>query len=455
MQIIKQNSFLLVTVALSMFSSIAAKSQDEIKDVAVEIDEDPWDTPSQLAMHAARNTTGSAKPRALRDVALALFHAGMEGPAGDIVIELREKLESSQYPSDLRSVDLRNVGSAEQLEMAANFKEFKRHRVVEMFEKDYTPKGSIGSRSGPYALYELVHGQAKAGETEKAKEIASRITDPYHRSHALILIADREDDESALLTLDKALTTAETIKEPREASSEKAFTHFILAGAFAKAGDAKQALIVANRIENEGYSTRVWNRIAMTLAERGDREQSLAAVEQSLERARSVFQLTNSAKVLSKLGEKERAITILKQALGKAGKSKKGNVSHRFQGHFFRLIGWEFAKLDEEALALEVLNHAIEVAHTKHEFLKVIDLRMIGDILLNLGHEELALKTLTESVGGKNGKETTKLTANLAMVLASEIMGYDYLGKRRMKDTFTPREKRFAKRLVQHGQNRL
>ena len=80
---------------------------------------------------------------------------------------------------------------------------------------------------------------------------------------------------------------------------------------------------------------------------------------------------------------------------------------------------------------------------------------MIGDILLNLGHEELALKTLTESVGGKNGKETTKLTANLAMVLASEIMGDDYLGKRRMKDTFTPREKRFAKRLVQHGQNRL
>ena len=71
----------------------------------------------------------------------------------------------------------------------------------------------------------------------------------------------------------------------------------------------------------------------------------------------------------------------------------------------------------------------------------MIDLRMIGDILLNLGHEELALKTLTESVGGKNGKETTKLTANLAMVLASEIMGDDYLGKRRMKRTHLLQER--------------
>lgn len=449
MQIIKPNIFLLITVALSMVSSIAgAQSQVETKDVAAEIDEGPWDTPSQLALHTARNTTGFAKPHALRNVALALFHAGKEGPAGDVVIALSETLESTQYSSDLRSVDLRNLRSVAQLEMTANFKEFRKQRILEMFDKDYTAKGSIGSRSKPRALYELVNAQANAGETDKAKEIANGISDRYHRSHALILIADREDDKSALLTLNKALTTAEMIKEPRETSSEKEFTRYILAGAFAKAGDAKQAMTIANSIESRYVPVR--NRIALALAERGDREEALAFVEQALERGRHALDQTKAAKVLLKLGEQERATTILKQALGEAQES----------GHSLCAIGWELDKLGEKALALEALNQAIEVAHTTSEIEKLSLLRNIGDILLNLGHEELALKTLGQSIWrneegtAKSGIAYQKL-ANInqpVMVLATEIMGDDYRGKRRMKDAFTPREKRFAKRLVQLGQ---
>jgi tetratricopeptide (TPR) repeat protein len=190
--------------------------------------------------------------------------------------------------------------------------------------------------------------------------------------------------------------------------------------ALAKVGDVKQALEVAQKMEDPRSKVTILNRIVATaLANEGDKAQALDILKQALEVAQQIEDPQSKAGVLApivlglvEVGDKAQALATLKQAVEMA------------------------QEIEDPGSKIAVLSDMAQALARAGEF-----------------KQALVVAQKIEVPGIKKSLLIRSLLRNIAMIFSTgtsiDTTRDLLLSSSRMKQTFTPAEKQLAKDLVE------
>jgi cytohesin len=295
----------------------------------------PWDTPASLSLFMAQNLENAqSKATILPLIVPALAATNYKGQALVILkqaVEEAEKLENDferEFALNFLAPALAKAGEPE--------------RAMELAKKI-----DDGDKAG--LLRDVVSALAKSRELTQAMEVAQQIESPSKKGEALISIAlaliQTGEKTQALATLKQTEEEAQKIND----LAKKVNTLNYIATALFKAGEKKQALATlkqaveeAKKIDNYGYKASALNKIGTALVEVGEKEEALAILKRAREAAQKIESrgfsgtqaLSNIASAMVEAGDRKEALATLKQVMASQKINDETQINKRFEEQF-------------------------------------------------------------------------------------------------------------------------
>ncbi|QDT76675.1 Anaphase-promoting complex, cyclosome, subunit 3 [Gimesia maris] len=276
-----------------------------------------------------------------------------------------------------------------------------------------------------------------SGDAKRGLEIVDKIKSPTIKLTALQRISGTIAHKSG--DIEQALKVAETIEDPgtREAALEG------IARLAAKAGKGKQTEEVMQKLSKLDQNTFFLRDVAYHLVETGNLKSAMQIAElMQTEESKSIF-LDSIARAVARSGETKAALDIIQKI---QVPMRKDQARSRVAAGFA-----ETGKTDEAIQLVSQIKNGVEQTRVRTE---------IAAALFKTGDDTQGVKVLNDAIDFASKHRARNYLVDVIMPLASEPLtaaqqketDKDIVTP--LKKSFTPDEKRVAKRLMKALQSR-
>lgn len=461
--------------------------------------EAPWKTPDKLALYLA-NTVGRLDHNATAqsNIAIALANAGDKKQAVILMEKTLKNIQESEYPGadDIRARAFTKIGLGQ---LEAGEKKLANTTLKLVLE--------IAQKKKNKAIRDLLAGEAisifiKMGEIDQVMQFALKKENAKSRGVFATILADEGEIEQSLKLVKKVEAPSHQVfhlcqiiaKIAKTGNKKQVLT------------TQKLAIEIANKSSKPLWRVTALCRVASSMSQTGNKSEASMVMNQSLKEIDKIknsnskgFAISDIAVVLTKIGKIEQALALTEKIESKTSRgmaikdiaielAKAGKVENSLD-----ILQKHTDEIDRKMAMSKIVKHLAETGKIKQAI--AVEQKMSDDsfkvdaltgIALALARENKHVRGLKYAqsinygmyknyaleemaiIAAKNGNfkqsiEEVKLLrradlnsatlAKIALLLATEPLPnnkkYDpkYHIIRKMKNSFTPQEKQFAKQL--------